>query len=98
MDGAMSVIDTRIQADSEEFRANRKQLEALVSELRARTEEARQGGGRQAVERHHQLGKLPARERIERLLDPQSPFLELSPLAAFGMYGGEVPSAGIVTG
>jgi acetyl-CoA carboxylase carboxyltransferase component len=94
----MSVIDTRIQPDSEVFRANRQQMEALVAELRARTEEARQGGGARAIERHREHGKLTLRERIERLLDPQSPFLELSPLAAIGMYGGEAPAAGIVTG
>src|SRR5918912_4089977 len=59
---------------------------------------AQQGGGEEAVRRHRARGKLLARERVERLLDPGAPFLELSPLAANGMYDDEAPSAGIVTG
>ena len=70
----------------------------LVDELRARLDHARQGGGPQYEQRHREQGKLPVRERLERLLDADSPFLELSPLAAFGMYDDEAPGAGIVTG
>src|SRR5687768_2415696 len=73
-------------------------MAALVAELRARTAIAKQGGGAKYLERHRAQGKLPVRERIEKLLDPRSPFLELSPLAASGMYDDEAPAAGVVTG
>src|SRR3954447_2068920 len=73
-------------------------MEQLVAELRERTALMARGGGDKALERHRSRGKLPARERIDRLLDPGSAFLELSALAAWDMYEGEAPSAGIVTG
>ena len=94
----MDTLPTRVDPSSEEFRTNRLRMEALVSELRARLDAARQGGGVRYVERHRQQGKLPVRERVDRLLDEGSPFLELSPLAAWGLYGDEAPCAGIVTG
>jgi acetyl-CoA carboxylase carboxyltransferase component len=71
---------------------------ALVEDLRARLERVREGGGSAAVERHRKRGKLTARERIDRLIDPGAPFLEFSALAANGMYGDDAPAAGIVTG
>src|SRR3954451_4985602 len=71
---------------------------ALVEDLRARLAVVRQGGSESARARHLSRGKLLARDRVDRLLDPGSPFLELSPLAATGMYDDSVPSAGIVTG
>ena len=67
---------------------------ALVDDLRARLAAARQGGGARAVERHRSRGKLLARERVDLLLDPDTAFLELSPLAAEGLYDGEAPGAG----
>ena len=70
----------------------------LVAELRERTAQVAQGGGEKAVERHRSRGKLTARERIDRLVDPGSAFLELSALAAWAVYDGQAPSAGIVTG
>jgi len=70
----------------------------LVAQLRERLEQVRRGGPEHARERHVRAGKLLPRDRVERLLDPGTPFLELSPLAAFGMYDDEAPSAGIVTG
>jgi len=70
----------------------------LVGDLRSRQAAAREGGGQKYVQRHRELGKLTARERISRLADPGTPFLELSPLAANGMYDGEAPCAGLVTG
>ena len=73
-------------------------MEALVEELRARTALVARGGGERAVERHRSRGKLLARERIDRLVDPGSAFLELGALAAWEVYDGEAPSAGIVTG
>lgn len=71
---------------------------ALAETLKARLEQVRAGGGERAVARHKDRGKLLARERIELLIDPGSPFLELSPLAAFGVYDDAVPGAGVVTG
>ena len=95
---AVPPLGSAVQPSSPEFRANAEWMRGLVTELRAREAAARAAGGERAVERHHARGKLLARERIERLLDPASPFLELSPLAATGMYGDEAPGAGIVTG
>jgi 3-methylcrotonyl-CoA carboxylase beta subunit len=89
-----SVLDPR----SEGFRDNAAAMTALVDELRARHARVKLGGGAKAVEKHVSRGKLLPRERVRRLLDPGSPFLELSALAAGGMYGDEVPSAGIITG
>jgi 3-methylcrotonyl-CoA carboxylase beta subunit/propionyl-CoA carboxylase len=73
-------------------------MERLVDELRERQAIARQGGGPRYLERHRAQGKMPVRERIEHLLDPDTPFLELSPLAAWDVYDNDAPSAGIVTG
>src|SRR5688500_16833840 len=73
-------------------------MQALVPELRQRTAEIRQGGGPKYIERHRAQGKLPVRERIDKLLDANSPFLELSPLAAWDLYDNEAPAAGVVTG
>ena len=95
---AVPPLGSAVQPSSPEFRANAEWMRGLVTELREREAAVRAGGGERSVERHHARGKLLARERIERLLDPASPFLELSPLAATGMYGAEAPGAGIVTG
>jgi 3-methylcrotonyl-CoA carboxylase beta subunit len=75
-----------------------ERMEALVAELRERTAQVARGGGDAAVERHRSRGKMTARERVDRLVDPGSAFLELNALAAWGLYDGEAPSAGIVTG
>jgi acetyl-CoA carboxylase carboxyltransferase component len=77
---------------------NAASMLALVAGLRAQLERVRAGGGAAAVERHRARGKLFVRERIDRLVDPGTPFLELSPLAAHGLYDGEAPAAGIITG
>src|SRR5687768_2856987 len=94
----MDRLQTRIRPDSPEFQKNRDRLLALVAELKSRSELVRQGGGERYLQRHRSQGKLPVRERIDRLLDPGSPFLELSTLAASDMYDGEAPAAGLVTG
>jgi acetyl-CoA carboxylase carboxyltransferase component len=94
----METLATSIRLDSPEFHENRGRMAALVAELRDRLAQARQGGGEKYLQRHRELGKLPVRERIEKLLDPQSPFLELSPLAAWDLYDNEAPGAGLVTG
>src|SRR2546430_11883584 len=73
-------------------------MEALLAELRQRTASVAQGGGEHALERHRSRGKLTGRERIDRLLDPGSAFLELSAQAAWELYDREAPSAGVVTG
>src|SRR4051794_37835301 len=73
-------------------------MEGLLEELRARTARVAAGGGERAVERHRSRGKLLARERIDRLVDPGTAFLELNALAAWDLYDGQAPSAGIVTG
>ncbi|MGE3302449.1 MAG: carboxyl transferase domain-containing protein [Hyphomonadaceae bacterium] len=94
----MSVLNTEIDPRSEGFARNAARMGELVGDLRARTAEAALGGSARARERHAARGKLLPRERVERLLDPGTPFLELSALAANGMYEGDVHGAGLVTG
>ena len=94
----MAVLTSRIDTRAAEFAANAERMRALVADLRATAERLRLGGGEVARKRHTDRGKLLPRERIRRLIDPASPFLELSQLAAHGMYGESVPAAGIVTG
>src|SRR4249919_1230227 len=94
----MSVLTSQIERESEVFAERRGQMEALVAELRERTGQVARGGGDKAIERHRGRGKLTARERVDRLLDPGSAFLELGALAAWDVYEGQAPSAGMVTG
>jgi acetyl-CoA carboxylase carboxyltransferase component len=94
----MGVLSSQVERESDVFAQRRTQMEALVAELRGRTAEVARGGGEKAIERHRSRGKLTARERVDRLLDPGSAFLELGALAAWEMYDGQAPSAGIVTG
>src|SRR5215216_4874570 len=94
----MDILESHIDTRSDLFCANAERMTALVTELRERTAGARQGGGPKYIERHRAQGKLPVRERIDKLLDPGSPFLELSPLAAWDLYDNDAPAAGIVTG
>src|SRR3984957_15866067 len=83
---------------SEGFQKNAAEHRALAAELRERLAAARLGGPERARQRHAERGKLLPRERVDTLLHPGSPFLELSPLAAHGMYDGDAPAAGIITG
>ena len=92
------VLPTRVDWRDPQFRANRERNRALMADLRARLDRAALAGGAANVARHKERGKLLARDRIARLLDPGASFLELSPLAADGVYEDDVPSAGIVTG
>ena len=94
----MTVLRTHAVPGSDEFRANLEANRALVEDLRSELRLVSVGGGERARERHVARGKLLPRERVNRLLDPGSPFLELSPMAAHGMYGGDAPGAGIITG
>ena len=83
----MDRLVTHIRSNSPEFLENQARMARLVTELRGRLEQTRQGGGERYLRRHREQGKLPVRERIETLLDPGSPFLELSPLAACDIAG-----------
>jgi acetyl-CoA carboxylase carboxyltransferase component len=94
----VAVLTSQLDRDAEEFARRHDRMEELVAELQGRTAEAALGGGEASMERHRSRGKLPARERIDRLVDPGTAFLELNSLAAWDLYGGEAPSAGIVTG
>jgi 3-methylcrotonyl-CoA carboxylase beta subunit/propionyl-CoA carboxylase len=94
----MDIIETHVDPQSDDFRFNHERMTSLVAELKARTEVVREGGGARYVERHREQGKLPVRERLDKLLDPGSPFLELSALAAWDLYDNGAPAAGIVTG
>src|SRR5205809_489834 len=90
----MAVLTSQASPDAQ----RRKRMEELVAELRERTSQVARGGGDAALEKHRSRGKLTARERIDRLVDPDSAFLELSALAAWDLYDGAAPGAGIVTG
>ena len=94
----MAVLTSQLDRDAEEFARRRERMEELVAQLRERTAQVARGGGEKATERHRSRGKLPARERVDRLVDPGTAFLELSALAAWEMYDDGAPSAGIVTG
>jgi len=94
----MGIIETHIDRNSPEFQENTLYFQQLIDELNERIRQVQQGGGEDAIARHRRRNKLLARERIQLLCDPDTPFLELSPLAAWDMYDNEAPSAGIVTG
>jgi 3-methylcrotonyl-CoA carboxylase beta subunit len=94
----MAVLASTIDRTSDAFGRNSARMRALVDELRTHLAAAARGGPESSRERHVARGKLLTRDRVDGLLDPGSPFLELSPLAAFGMYQDEAPAAGIVTG
>ena len=95
---AMAVLSSQVERESADFDRRKARMAELVAELRERTARIAQGGGEKAVERHRSRGKLTARERIDRLLDPDTAFLELNALAAWELYDDQAPSAGIVTG
>ncbi|WP_414439200.1 carboxyl transferase domain-containing protein [Burkholderia sp. 22PA0106] len=94
----MPILESKLNPRSDEFRANQAALDALVADLREKIERLAQGGGQAARDKHVARGKLLPRERIALLLDPGTPFLELSQLAAYGMYNDDAPGAGIITG
>ena len=94
----MEPLQTHLDVSSEDFKQNATRLQSLVAELNERLAAARLGGGPKYLARHREQGKVPPRERIGALLDPDTPFLELSPLAANGMYDDEAPAAGMITG
>ncbi len=94
----MTQLRSDIDPRSAEFAANAAAMRELVDDLRARVAEVGLGGGETARQRHLARNKLLPRDRVAGLIDPGSPFLELSQLAAYGLYDNEVPAAGIVTG
>lgn len=94
----MAVLDTEINANSEDFKKNKQYMQVLVDELKNRVEKIKLGGGEEALKKHKSRGKLTARERIQALLDPGTSFLEFSTLAAWDVYENEAPGAGVITG
>src|SRR5215467_7254832 len=93
----MALLQSRVE-HTDDFARRSARMDALLAELRERTAQVASGGGEKAVARHHERGKLLARERIDRLVDPGTAFLELNALAAWDVYDGQAPSAGVVTG
>ncbi|MDH4188959.1 MAG: methylcrotonoyl-CoA carboxylase, partial [Betaproteobacteria bacterium] len=94
----MPVIETRLDTRSAEFRANAERMQGLVADLREKVARILLGGDETARAKHAARGKLLPRERVRKLLDPGSPFLEIGQLAALGLYNDEAPSAGILCG
>ena len=94
----MAIIKNICDAKTKEFKQNQKAMQILVDDLQMRVNEIKQGGGDKPRARHLSRGKLLARERIRQLLDQGAPFLEISQMAAYGMYGDNIASAGIVAG
>jgi len=94
----VEVLESHLDVQSDEFKANAAHHRALAADLRRRLEAVKQGGGPELIKKHTSRGKLFVRERIERLLDPGTAFLELSPLAANGLYDDEAPAAGVING
>ena len=87
----MQVLKSNIRTDSEEFRQNEKNFLTLMAQYREAMSASMQGGGEAAVAKHKKRNKLLARERIDLLIDPNTPFLELSPMAAYGTYNNDFP-------
>ena len=94
----MPIIKSSIDQSSAEFRGNAEHMESLIARLKERRQKASLGGSQKSRDRHVKRGKLLPRERVMSLIDPASPFLELSPLAAFGMYEDDIHGAGLITG
>ena len=94
----MPVLQTQLNPRSADFQTNAAAMRAMVDDLAVQVAKAAEGGGEAARAKHSARGKLPPRERVQMLLDPGTPFLELAPLAAHGMYNGDAPCAGLIAG
>ncbi len=94
----MTILSSQVDTRSDTFKRNAEAMRTLVADLKGRTDKVRLGGGEESRKRHIARGKLLPRERVRALLDPGSPFLELSPLAAMDMYDNEAPGSGVITG
>ena len=92
------ILESQLNPRSADFQANAAAMRAVVEDLRAQIERVSQGGGEAARAKHVARGKLLPRERVEMLLDPGTPFLEIAPLAALNMYGNDAPGAGLIAG
>ena len=94
----MTQLASQLNARSADFQANASAMRALVDDLHAQLAKIAQGGGETARAKHVARGKLLPRDRVQMLLDPGTPFLEIAPLAALGMYKGDAPCAGLIAG
>jgi 3-methylcrotonyl-CoA carboxylase beta subunit len=94
----MAILESKLTTTSSEFQASVVAMQTLVDDLRTKVAELAQGGGEEARQKHLSRGKLLPRDRVRRLLDPGTPFLELSQLAAYGMYDNAAPGGGVITG
>src|SRR5881275_874695 len=94
----MAIIETHIDRRHPEFQENALYSQQLLDQLKQQIQQVQQGGGTEAIAKHRKRNKLLARERVQLLCDPDTSFLEFSPLAAWDMYENEAPSAGIITG
>ena len=94
----MTLLATQLNARSADFQANAAAMRALVDDLHVQLAKVAGGGGEAARAKHVARGKLLPRDRVQRLLDPGTPFLEVAPLAALGMYHGDAPCAGLIAG
>ncbi|MDE1712394.1 carboxyl transferase domain-containing protein, partial (plasmid) [Chromobacterium amazonense] len=94
----MPILESKLSPRAADFVANADKMRVLVDDLKDKVAQAALGGGEKACAKHTARGKLLPRERIDLLLDPGAPFLELSQLAAYGMYGGDAPGAGMIAG
>jgi 3-methylcrotonyl-CoA carboxylase beta subunit len=97
-EGSLPILGSQVDSNAADFRANAERMRALVEQLKARRAEAAEGGPPRSRERHLARGKLLPRDRVMNLIDPGAPFLELSPLAAYGMYDDAIHGAGLITG
>ncbi|MEE8410727.1 MAG: carboxyl transferase domain-containing protein, partial [Myxococcota bacterium] len=94
----MDILPSQVRTDAPEFEANAAHHKGLAEQLRSRLATVRKGGSDAAIAKHKSRGKLMVRDRIDALIDEDSPFLELSPLAAWGRHDDQAPAAGLVTG
>ncbi|MCP4048018.1 MAG: methylcrotonoyl-CoA carboxylase, partial [Gammaproteobacteria bacterium] len=94
----MAIIKSQVDPNSKEFVANDAHMRELVADLQDQLDRVEKGGGVKACEKHTKRGKMLPRQRVNQLIDPGAPFLELSPMAAHGMYDSKAPAAGIITG
>ena len=94
----MTIIASKVDPQDPSFQERERAYEGLIDQFNERLEWAMGGGGERMIERHHSRDKLLVRDRIDLLIDPGTAFLELTPLAGWGLYNGELPCAGIVTG
>src|SRR2546429_9847945 len=94
----MTIIESKLNPRGEDFKTNAAAMQAIVDDLKAKVAKIALGGGDDARAKHTARGKLLPRDRVQMLLDPGTPFLEVAPLAAHGMYNGDAPCAGVIAG